>query len=260
MIHVAHKWQTRLVFFRLSSWFGVLLLSIHLSMPAAAQQTIEVAAKDGFRLSASTWKQDKPSATVLLLHQCDSDQAMYSNLAKLLFERGFNVLTFDYRGYGKSVNDEFNLARSTNKRALYEKLREHDRDDLEAVFGYCNKNFGDDAHSISVLGASCGGDKVLYLANKHSDKVAAYGIFSSRMSTEAIDRVKTIADKPGIFIAAEHDRRAFDAANSGFALSSSKDSMLLAYKGTHHGNALFRIDPTLEQRIADWFVRVVAVD
>ena len=227
-----------------------------LSVPATAQEATQIATNDGFRLTAFLWKQDVPSDAVLLLHQCDSDQSMYARLAELLFAKGFHVVSVDYRGYGKSVNDEFNLSKTKTRRALENMIRDHDRGDLDSIMKFCLTDLKDDEHSISLFGASCGGDKVLYLAETYSGAVRAYGILSSRMDENTIERANGITGKPAIFIAAERDRRAYATALTGFRLSTSESSLFLAYKGAHHGNALFRLDPTLETSIADWFARV----
>ena len=61
---------------------------------------ITLTARDGYRLSATLYGEGKP---VLVLPATGVPQGYYAKFAAWLAERGFQVLTFDYRGIGRSL-------------------------------------------------------------------------------------------------------------------------------------------------------------
>jgi pimeloyl-ACP methyl ester carboxylesterase len=89
---------------------AVCALAAHAADPKSG---IKIDTLDGVQLDASLWPSDPQGnakdkgATVLLLHDFDksggdSHKDNLDNLADMLSKRGFAVLSFDFRGYGKS--------------------------------------------------------------------------------------------------------------------------------------------------------------
>jgi predicted alpha/beta hydrolase len=66
---------------------------------------VELTARDGYRLGATLFQ---PAASngraVLVMAATGVPQAYYGKFAAFLAERGFTVLTFDYRGIGRSLH------------------------------------------------------------------------------------------------------------------------------------------------------------
>lgn len=234
------------------------LLTVAIRFPNVhAQHQQNIVCEDDFLLNSNTWEQKSMSPVILLLHQCDADQGMYANLAKILFNSGFHVITFDYRGLGKSVSPEFNIEEAQNRSEAWNKLALHNKSDLDAVMSFVKKKFSSNATSISILGASCGGSKVLYLAEQYHSEIKAIGFLSSRMSPTVTEKIKKMADKPALFIAAKGDRRAYEAARSGMEYSTATDSKIIVYKGSDHAKALFLRDSQLEETIGAWYAEVI---
>ena len=64
----------------------------------------------GFELKASYYQSHKTSnRAVLLLHQCNYNRTMYNDIGKELAKQGIHALSLDFRGFGESTNEEFNV-------------------------------------------------------------------------------------------------------------------------------------------------------
>ena len=72
-------------------------------MPGADCEPVEITARDGLRLGAALFAPAAPGgATALVLPATGVPQEYYAKFAAYLAARGFAVLTFDYRGIGRS--------------------------------------------------------------------------------------------------------------------------------------------------------------
>ncbi|MGZ5853735.1 MAG: alpha/beta hydrolase family protein [Xanthobacteraceae bacterium] len=71
---------------------------------AGANQTtdITITARDGYALAATLFAPAEPKAAVLINSAAAVPRKIYRGLAEYLTERGFAVLTYDYRGIGGS--------------------------------------------------------------------------------------------------------------------------------------------------------------
>ena len=65
---------------------------------------ITLTASDGYRIGAATY--GSGGKRVLIMPATGVPQSYYARFAAYLAERGFSVLTFDYRGIGRSKNGE----------------------------------------------------------------------------------------------------------------------------------------------------------
>jgi predicted alpha/beta hydrolase len=71
-------------------------------MPGAEQ--IEISARDGYRLGATLFRPAQCNGRALQIHAAAGvRQEYYAKFAAYLTTRGFGVLTFDYRGVGRSA-------------------------------------------------------------------------------------------------------------------------------------------------------------
>ena len=77
--------------------FAVLLVAA----PVRAEpRDVSFTAADGFALRGTFHPAPKGGPGVLLLHQCNADRRSYDQLAVMLNNAGYNVLSFDFRGFG----------------------------------------------------------------------------------------------------------------------------------------------------------------
>jgi len=99
-------------------------------------------AKDGYQLSATLYGEGSKKS-VLILPATGVPQGYYARFAAWLAEQGFRVLTFDYRGIGKSLRGDV--------RAVHARMRDWALLDAAAAMDYL------DSSSIRIVGHSFGG-------------------------------------------------------------------------------------------------------
>src|ERR1700686_1259999 len=88
--------------------FFVIFFAIFFTSTARAEkQDVTLRAADGFNLKGTFYAAEKPGPGLLLLHQCDGNRLLYDHLATMLNTAGYNVLTFDFRGFGGSQAGEY---------------------------------------------------------------------------------------------------------------------------------------------------------
>ena len=83
------------------------LLSSSLPRPRARANGRELQGADGFTLQGTFHSAEKGGPGILLLHQCNADRRIYDQLAQMLNTAGYNVLSFDFRGFGGSKGGEY---------------------------------------------------------------------------------------------------------------------------------------------------------
>ncbi|HHP7236846.1 alpha/beta hydrolase family protein, partial [Longibacter sp.] len=72
---------------------------------SAQSRTLTIPACDGFLLSASCFGPDRPDTVLVVAPATGVRRSLYRRMAEHLGQRGFAVITFDYRGTGGSRPD-----------------------------------------------------------------------------------------------------------------------------------------------------------
>src|SRR5207253_10849367 len=89
-------------------WLALLCMaSMAVESQAVSKGEVSFAASDGFSLKGTFYSAGKPGPGLLLLHQCNADHQVYDQLGTMLSTAGYNVLAFDFRGFGNSKGGEF---------------------------------------------------------------------------------------------------------------------------------------------------------
>jgi len=210
----------------------------------------------GFDLKASYYQSNKTSdRAVLLLHQCNYNRSMYNDIGQQLSEQGIHALSLDFRGFGESTNDEFNVEKvqalpREERRNAWQKMSSHWPNDVQLAYNYLISKLSDQG-VVGVLGASCGGSQAITVAEKNPIKVI--GFFSSAQRAENIARYKKIlADQPTLIIASEEDRGTYESAQKLFKTTINENSKFISYKGSDHGYPLLNKDKLLAGYIVGW--------
>jgi predicted alpha/beta hydrolase len=102
---------------------------------------IELKAIDGYRLGATVYGAGEKA--VLVMPATGVPQSYYAKFAAYLAERGFSVLTFDYRGIGRSLSSDI--------RKLGARMRDWGALDAAAAFAFLSHP------EILIVGHSFGG-------------------------------------------------------------------------------------------------------
>lgn len=120
------------------------------------KREIEIIVEDGYAISATLVEPEhKPKAVIQINSGTGIPQELYLNFAVFLAENGFAVITYDYRGIGKSKREPL---KNFNASILdWAKL------DMTGVFQWIIQQYPD--HKKVIIGHSMGGQLVGLMEN-----------------------------------------------------------------------------------------------
>lgn len=173
---------------------------------------------DGFTLDGSLFGHG--AKVVILAHEFESDQSSWSGFASDLAKQGYAVLTFNFRGYGKSQGSR--------------DIPSMDRD-VSGAIKFMSETH--DAERIVLIGASMGGTASLIAADRAEIPVATLSAPVSFKGLDAGDHVAGIG-APKLFIAADGDSAASKSARELFRRAADPEAGLELLIGNAHGTAL----------------------
>lgn len=110
-------------------------------------KALDIKTKDG-KAKLKAWyflAKKKTTKLVLISHNGEGNMGDYLRRVMAFTNSGFNVMMYDYRGYGES--SEFEIDKN-----MY--VYPHFQDDLETMIDYCTKTF---SKSVSLYGWGIGG-------------------------------------------------------------------------------------------------------
>ena len=180
---------------------------------------------------------------------------MYNDIGQQLSDKGIHALSLDFRGFGESANDEFNVEKvqalpRDERSAAWQKMSGKWHTDVQLAYDHLKSKISDKG-IVGVVGASCGGTQAITLAEKNP--INLIGFFSSGQRDENITRYKKIlADKPTLIIASEKDRGTYESAQKLFTAATNMSSKFIAYKGAAHGYPLLDSDTQLASYMVSW--------
>ena len=198
--------------------------------PIATSIPFKFKTEDGVTLSGTLFGKGK--IAVILAHQGtpDANQKSWHPFARLLAERGYTALAFDFRGVGKSGGDLWYGDLWKDVKAATQFLRGR---------GYSQ---------IVCAGASMGGTACIYNAAR-DEEYAGLIILASTMQAGGDDDTLWITDNdlaklmlPTLFITAEGDDYSVVRHMKHMAGFSSNPESLILLPGTQHGTDLFNTE------------------
>jgi dienelactone hydrolase len=230
----------------LAAAFGVLLSA---SPASAEQKPVSFAAADGFTLKGTFYTTGRGSPGILLLHQCgaDANRGLYADLAGMLSTAGYNVLAFDWRGFGESKAGEY-----TDYATQREKIRAKMAEDAEAAYQFLGSQATVNTRAFGIVGGSCGVNQAIQLARRHSE-VRTIVLLSGGTDAEGEAFVKGAPKLPIFGAASEEDANAAAAIKKTVALSTHPDSKVQMLKDAGHAASMFAKEPELMADIVMWF-------
>ena len=177
------------------------------------------------------------SRWVILSHMFPTEQASWFNFANYLAENGYIVLTYDFRGYGKSGG-------SKDIAQIYK--------DLEAAVDFIRQY---DIEKMFFIGASMGGTASIIVASKEEIDglitISAPVEFEGLSTTGKAEKVQC----PKLIIASKGDMPAADSADVLFKEFPEPKSIKI-FDGNAHGTFIFDEEPengkVLKQLIIDF--------
>ncbi len=225
----------------------IVALTIIASVSAQSQKRdVDIEADDGFLLRGTFFDAGKSAPAVLLLHQCNGDRKGYDNLANLLAAAGFNVLTFDSRGFGESSSGRY-----ANQRSLMDAVYQKFPEDIAAAHEFLLSQSNVNNRLIGVVGASCNVSMAILLAQRHPE-VRAVVLLSGPVHETGKIFIRKSSDVAIFGAASEDDGQAAQGMKEIVGLSQNKASKLLTFKNAGHGVQMFAKEKQLESDIVNW--------
>jgi|SRR5579862_2224590 len=203
---------------------------------AGEKKDIDIKAADGVTLKATYFSAGKAGPAMILLHQCNMDRHAWDGLAKDLSDAGFNVLTFDARGFGDTGG-----ARAQDKSA----------GDVDAAYAYLISQKDVDKTRVAAGGASCGVTQASDLATRHHE-VKALMLLSGQASPAAKAYITETPAIPVFGAASEGDTGAAAGIKDATGASKNPKTTLKIYPGSEHGVPMFAKNAELEPMIVSW--------
>jgi len=226
---------------------------------AATSLSLEM--EDGVALDATYFAADQPGPGLLFLNMCDPsrDQNEWSGVATELAGKGYHILTFDYRGFGKSGG-----ARPTNLRSVDEAMpfwRNNWMSDVQKAYDTLISQKGVDAENMGIAGASCGVFMGLEfaIANRNVRSLVFLGGPTDESQRDQLSRMNEV---PILLISGDErgpneTRGTIEWSDEVFAASTHPDTRFLKYKTVTHGTKIFDHHPKTQQMIIEWFLKSV---
>lgn len=232
---------------------------LYISAFSAHAEQILLPAADRFPLAVEYFEPESAQKRgVLLLHQCNFDQSMYQEIGQQLSDQGVHGLSLDFRGYGKSVNEQFDIAKlnaadEAEQQEALAQLYSHWPSDVTQVIEFLRHKVGESGR-IGVVGASCGGSLALRLSDQI--EFSSLALFSSAQGDKNIKRYETnLKHVPTYLIAAEEDAAVYESSQKIFSLSTHQASKQVTYKGAGHGYVLYEQDTGLQKDLVSWLLQ-----
>jgi predicted alpha/beta hydrolase len=131
---------------------------------------VEITARDGYRLGATLFQPASPNGrAAMIMAATGVPQQYYAKFAAFLAERGFAVLTFDYRGIGASE--------PTTRRGARVSLLEWATHDMAAAIDWIRREIH--PRFLAAVGHSIGGQILAFCpAHRHLDAVVHVSVCS----------------------------------------------------------------------------------
>lgn len=206
---------------------------------------------DGFQLKGDFFPATPDAPVVLLLHQLGTNRSEFIGLAKQLQSSGINALAYDARGHGESIL-------KNGGKVSYEAFTDKDfmdtTVDMASAVRFLRDTKKITAKSpIGIVGASIQSSTGLVYASDHPN-VKAVVLLSPGLDYHGIDTKGPMArygNRPVYLAASINDSGSYKAVKELESIASgAKKKEILSDGG--HGAAMFRKDPGLQDRVAEW--------
>jgi len=215
--------------------------------PLAENREVSFGAADGFALKGTFYSAEKGGPGILLLHQCNADRRIYDQLATMLNTAGYNVLTFDFRGFGGSKAGEY-----TDFTAQRQKIMERMPGDVDSALNFLTSQPTVNNRALGVVGGSCGVNQAVQASRRHP-AIRTIALLSGGTDVEGEAHIKNSPKMPILGAASEEDTNAAAAVKKIVGLSTNRDSRVEMFKDAGHAASMFAKQPDLEADIVIWF-------
>lgn len=193
---------------------------------------------------------DHPVPGVILLHTGRSDRAAFSRLERLLAERGFAVLNFDWRGRGQSINQGtyFDLPAEVRAAAW---------EDALAALEHLAQQPQVDPDRLAAVGVVHGAEYAVRAAVR-DERVKALVLLTGYRPADDSEAAHLVSGKVEVLYVTSTDHSVTtDAMRSLYEASPGRRTRYVEYPGGAIGYQLFEVDEELEPDVVDWLAEVL---
>ena len=233
---------------RKTLWSVTLLMMFFAIGARAEKQDVTFRAADGFTLKGTFYSAQKPGPGLLLLHQCDGNRLLYDRLATMLNTAGYNVLAFDFRGFGGSQAGEY-----TDSAAQRQKIMDQMPGDVDAALSFLTSQSTVNPRALGIVAADCAVNQAVHAARRHP-AIRTLVLLSGGTDAEGEAYIKDSPKVPILGVASDEDSAAAAATKKLVALSTNSDSQLEMFTNAGHAASIFVKQPDLEPDIVIWFI------
>jgi pimeloyl-ACP methyl ester carboxylesterase len=223
------------------------LVALAAAAVRAEQRDISFPARDGFTLHGTFYSVAKGGPGILLLHQCNADRRSYDQLALMLNTAGYNVLSFDFRGFGGSRAGQYTDF-SSQRQAVVEKMP----GDVDAALTFLTAQNTVIARALGVVGGSCGVNQAIHASLRHPD-VRTLVLLSGGTNADGEAHIKASRQLPIFGVASAEDGSAPASIQKIVGLSAHPDSRVKMLKNAGHAAEMLARQEDLAADVVIWF-------
>lgn len=239
----------------------VLGMFLLIASSAGAESSIPLQLPDGVTLDSTYYPASVPGPGLLFLNMCDPsrNQSEWKTVATTLSSRGYHILTFDYRGFGRSGGE-----RPTNLRSIAEAMpywRENWMADIQAAYDTLIAQPDVRSDVMGIAAASCGVFLGLEfsLANRNIKSLVFLGGPTDKSQR---DRLPELEDVPILLVSGNmkgpnESQGTLEWSDEVFAASTNPDTRFLKFKTETYGTRMFEHHPATMEMLVDWFEKTV---
>jgi dienelactone hydrolase len=228
-------------------WLVPIVILLFATALVAENKEVSFHAADGFTLKGTFHSVEKGGPGILLLHQCNADRQIYNQLATMLNTAGYNVLTFDFRGFGGSKAGEY-----TDFTAQRQQIMQRMPGDVDSALNFLTSQSTVNNRALGVVGGSCGVNQAVQASRRHSE-IRTIVLLSGGTDAEGEAHIKSSPRIPILGAASEEDTNAAAAIKKIVGLSTNRDSRVEMFKDAGHAASMFAKQPDLQADIVIWF-------
>jgi len=228
-------------------WFVSIVVLLFAVAPIAENREVSFRAADGFALNGTFYSVERGGPGILLLHQCNADRQIYDQLATMLNSAGYNVLTFDFRGFGGSKAGEY-----TDFTAQRQKIMERMAGDVDSALTFLTSQSPVNNRALGVVGGSCGVNQAVQASRRHPE-IRTIVLLSGGTNAEGEAHIRSSPRIPILGAASEEDTNAATAIKKIVGVSTNRESRVEMFKDAGHAASMFSKQPDLQADIVIWF-------
>jgi pimeloyl-ACP methyl ester carboxylesterase len=218
-------------------WLAAIVTVLFAAPSRADDKQVAFNGADGFALKGTFYSVGKAGPGILLLHQCNADRRIYDDLATMLVAAGYNVLAFDFRGFGETKG---------------QRSDEQMPRDVDAAIDFLISQPTVNKRALGVVGGSCGVNQAVQAGRRHPE-IRTLVLLSGGTDAAGEAYVRSSPHIPILGAASEEDTTAAAATKKIVGLSTHRDSRVDMLKDAGHAASMFAKEPELQAEIVIWF-------